>query len=166
MGTRHYEGVGNQLHYPLQSYQQSALPPWGPGDSDPQKEKELCGWLRSSRTQKSCIQTLAQHLQGMALTTALKEAVRPLEAAWKPVVIHMGKQDVLLIISPQEFQIKKYVGLCSSWMVSTVVPGLCPRCQKSTELKNVVHKQSFTGNLWEGGATVNVALQVPPHSRS
>lgn len=91
--------------------------------------------------------SVAQHLQGMALTTALKEAVRPLEAAWKPVVIHMGKRDVLLIMSPQEFQIKKYVGLCSSWMVSTVVPGLCPRCQKSTELKNVVHKQSFTGNL-------------------
>lgn len=42
IGTRHYEGVGNQLHYPLQSYQQSALPPRGPGDSDPQKEKELC----------------------------------------------------------------------------------------------------------------------------
>lgn len=91
--------------------------------------------------------SVAQHLQGMALTTALKEAVRPLEAAWKPVVIHMGKRDVLLIMSPQEFQIKKYVGLCSSWMVSTVVPGLCSRCQKSTELKNVVHKQSFTGNL-------------------
>lgn len=26
--------------------------------------------------------SVAQHLQGMALTAALKEAVRPLEAAW------------------------------------------------------------------------------------
>lgn len=67
--------------------------------------------------------SVAQHLQGMALTTALKEAVRPLQAAWKPVVIHMGKRDVLLIMSPQEFQIKK-----NMW--DFVAPGWSPQwCQ-------------------------------------
>lgn len=77
--TRHYEGVGNQLHYPLQ-INIATLRAWGQWPTKGERT-----WLMTEIHQdleELYPDSVAQNLQGIVLTTTLKEAVHPLEAAW------------------------------------------------------------------------------------